>query len=85
MTDMLLTFQELCAFLKADDVTVMLLFESGNLPPPLTIGDRLIRWVESDLARWVQMGCPNFPAPTPEEIDMVRARRLEQPDDARGI
>jgi predicted DNA-binding transcriptional regulator AlpA len=78
VTDMLLTFQELCTFLKADEAVVLSLIESGGLPPPLNIGNRLIRWAESDLARWVQMGCPNFPPPTPEELDLIRANRLEE-------
>ena len=75
---MLLTFQELCTFLKADEAVVLSLIESGNLPPPLNIGDRLIRWVESDLARWVQMGCPKFPPPTSVEIVLIRAKYVEE-------
>ena len=78
MTDMLLTFQELCTFLKADEAVVLSLIESGSLPPPVNIGDRLIRWVESDLARWVQMGCPKFPPPTPEELTLIRTKHLEE-------
>ncbi len=65
MADVLLSFRDLCAFLKADEAEVLVLIESGHLPPPLCIGDRLVRWVESDLARWVQMGCPKFPRPRP--------------------
>ncbi len=75
---MLLTFDELCGFLKADEAAVLWLLESGDLPPPLNIGDRLIRWVESDLARWVQMGCPKFPPPTPEELTLIRTKRIEE-------
>jgi len=78
MTDMLLSFQELCTFLKADEAVVLSLIESGVLPPPLNIGDRLIRWVESDLARWMQMGCPKFPPPTPEELALIRTKHLEE-------
>ena len=37
---MLLTLQELCTFLKADDAVVLSLIEAGSLPPPLDIGDR---------------------------------------------
>ena len=65
MNEILLTFQELCTFLKADEEVVLSLIESGSLPPPLNIGDRLIRWAESDLARWLQMGCPTYPPPVP--------------------
>ena len=78
MTDMLLTFGELCTFLKADEAVVLSLIESGSLPPPLNIGDRLVRWVNSDLARWVQMGCPKFPPPTREELTLIRAKHLEE-------
>jgi predicted DNA-binding transcriptional regulator AlpA len=78
MTDMLLTLQELAAFLKADEAMVLSLIESGSLPPPVNIGDRLIRWVESDLARWVQMGCPKFPPPTAEELTLIRMKHLEE-------
>ncbi len=75
---MLLNFQELCSFLKADEAVVLSLIESGGLPPPLNIGDRLVRWVESDLARWVQMGCPKFPPPTPAELTLIRTKRIEE-------
>ncbi len=78
MTDMLLTFQELCTFLKADEAVVLSLIESGSLPPPLNIGDRLVRWLESDLARWLQMGCPKYPPPAPEELTLIRTKHLEE-------
>ena len=71
---MLLTFSELCAFLKADEPVVLLLIETGSIPPPLNIGNRLVRWLESDLVRWVQMGCPKFPPPTPQEIKLITSR-----------
>ena len=75
---MLLTFDDLCKFLKADEPTVFLLIEEGGMPPPVNIGDRLIRWVESDLTRWVQMGCPRFPPPTASELTMIRSKQLEE-------
>jgi predicted DNA-binding transcriptional regulator AlpA len=75
---MLLTFDELCAFLKADEPMVLLLIEAGSIPPPVNIGDRLIRWVEGDLSRWVQTGCPKFPPPTPDELALIRAKRVEE-------
>ncbi len=85
---MLLTFRELCEFLKADEPTVLSLIEAGGVPPPVNIGNRLIRWVETDLLRWVQMGCPQFPPPTPEEIAiMLEKYREEQqraPSDPSG-
>lgn len=78
MTDMLLTFDELCAFLKADEATVMSLIENGGVPLPLEIGNRLIRWVESDLTRWVQMGCPQYPPPTASELAVIRKKLHEE-------
>jgi predicted DNA-binding transcriptional regulator AlpA len=78
MTDMLLTFDELCAFLKADEATVMSLIESGGVPLPLEIGNRLIRWVESDLTRWVQTGCPQYPPPTAAELAVIRKKLHEE-------
>ena len=78
MIDMLLTFHDLCSFLKADEATVLSLFEAGGIPPPLNIGDRLVRWVESDLTRWVQTGCPRFPPPSHEELALLRRNRLEE-------
>jgi predicted DNA-binding transcriptional regulator AlpA len=75
---MLLTFSELCAFLKADEATVLMLIEAGGVPPPVNIGEQLVRWVEADLTRWVQTGCPNFPPPTPEEIALIRARHAAE-------
>jgi predicted DNA-binding transcriptional regulator AlpA len=75
---MLLTFDELCAFLKADEAMVFSLIEAGSVPPPVNIGDRLVRWVESDLIRWVQMGCPRFPPPTPEELVLIRTKRVDE-------
>jgi predicted DNA-binding transcriptional regulator AlpA len=78
MTDMLLTFDELCVFLKADEETVMSLIETGGVPLPLDIGGRLIRWVESDLTRWVQAGCPHYPPPTAVELTMIRKKLQEE-------
>jgi predicted DNA-binding transcriptional regulator AlpA len=75
---MLLTFVELCAFLKADEATVLLLIEAGGVPPPVNIGDRLVRWVETDLARWVQTGCPRFPPPTDDELVMIREKKQSE-------
>jgi predicted DNA-binding transcriptional regulator AlpA len=76
---MLLTFAELCAFLKADETLVLSLIEAGGIPPPVNIGDRLVRWVESDLTRWVQMGCPRFPPPTAQELALMLDRYVEPP------
>jgi predicted DNA-binding transcriptional regulator AlpA len=81
MTDMLLTFRELCAFLKADESMVLSLIEEGAIPLPLNIGNRLIRWVQSDLARWVQTGCPRFPPPTSEDLALILRERLEEQRD----
>jgi len=78
VTDMLLTFQELCTFLKAEESLVLSLIEAGSLPPPVNIGNRLVRWVESDLIRWVQTGCLRFPPPTWEELALICAKRLEE-------
>ena len=78
MTDPLLTLGELCTFLKADEAMVISLIEAGSIPPPVNIGDRLIRWVESDLNRWVKTGCPHFPPPTSEELALIRAKHLEE-------
>ena len=78
MTDMLLTFHELCTFLKADEPTVLLLIEEGAIPPPVIIGDQLVRWVENDLMRWVKMGCPRFPPPTSEELTLIRTKHFEE-------
>jgi predicted DNA-binding transcriptional regulator AlpA len=75
---MLLTFQELCTFLKADEPTVFSLIEVGSVPPPVNIGDRLVRWLESDLVKWVQAGCPRFPPPAPDELELIRTRQLEE-------
>ncbi len=78
MTDILLTFHELCAFLKADEPVVLSLIEAGVIPPPVNIGNRLVRWVQSDLIRWVQTGCPRFPPPTAEELALIRTGNLEE-------
>ena len=67
----LLTFSELCSVLKADEPTVLSLVEAGSVPPPVNIGNRLIRWVESDLVRSVQTGCPSFPPLAPEELALI--------------
>ena len=77
MTNMLLTLHELCTFLKADEPTVLLLIEEGAIPPPVIIGDQLVRWVENDLIRWVQTDCPRFPPPTSEELTLIRTKHLE--------
>jgi predicted DNA-binding transcriptional regulator AlpA len=79
---MLLTFVELCSFLKEDGTTVISLIEAGCIPPPVSIGNRLVRWVESDLVRWVQTGCPSFPPLTPDELALIR--RQTTGDDRSG-
>jgi predicted DNA-binding transcriptional regulator AlpA len=84
MTDSLLTFQELCAYLKADESLVLSLIEFGGIPLPVNIGNRLVRWVESDLIRWVRTGCPRFPPPTPEELALIRGTRLEEKPSTPG-
>jgi predicted DNA-binding transcriptional regulator AlpA len=78
VNNLLLTFDDLCQFLKAEELTVFELIEAGSVPPPVNIGDRLIRWVETDLTRWVQTGCPRFPPPTEEELVLIRAKRFEE-------
>ncbi len=77
MNNWLLTFVELCSFLKTDEPTALSLIEEGGIPPPVNIGDRLVRWVESDLVRWVQSGCPRFPPPDPKELAMIH-KQLEE-------
>ena len=78
MTNTLLTFHELCSFLKADETIVLSLIEAGAIPPPVNIGNRLVRWVHSDLLRWVQTGCPSFPPPTSEELALISAKHVEE-------
>jgi len=78
MTDFLLTFQELCTLLKTDESMVLSLIETGSVPPPVNIGNRLVRWVQSDLIRWVQTGCPHYPPLTPEELALIRTKQLEE-------
>jgi predicted DNA-binding transcriptional regulator AlpA len=75
---MLLTFHELCTFLKADPAMVLSLVEAGGIPLPVNIGNRLVRWVESDLTKWVQTGCPRFPPPTPDELALIRSTYIEE-------
>ena len=75
---MLLTFHELCTFLKTDESMVLSLIEAGAIPPPVNIGDRLVRWVQSDLNRWVLTGCPRYPPPTPEELTLIRTKHLDE-------
>jgi predicted DNA-binding transcriptional regulator AlpA len=75
---MLLTFHELCTFLKADAAMVLSLVEAGGIPLPVNIGNRLVRWVEIDLTRWVQAGCPRFPPPTPDELALIRTTYAEE-------
>jgi hypothetical protein len=69
--------------LKVDEAVVLLLIESGSLPKPLNIGGRLIRWAESDLAKWLQMGCPKYPPPAPEELALIRIECLGQDADGK--
>jgi predicted DNA-binding transcriptional regulator AlpA len=80
---MLLTFDDLCAFLKADESMVLLLIEAGSIPPPVNIGDRLIRWVQTDLTRWVQSGCPRYPPPTAAELTLIRTKHVEEKKNER--
>lgn len=83
MNDTLLTFHELCAFLKADEAMVLSLIEAGVVPLPLNIGNRLVRWLQSDLIRWVQTGCPRFPPPTAEDLALIRAE--QRPEEKRPM
>lgn len=54
----MLTARELAGRLKISQRQVWKLASSGRLPEAVRIG-RSVRWRESDIARWVQLACPN--------------------------
>lgn len=75
---MLLTFEDVCDFLGTDEPTALALIEAGHLPPSVSIGGRLVRWRATDLVRWVEMGCPDYIAPTMREFTTLRERNVEE-------
>ncbi|MHB1038118.1 MAG: hypothetical protein ACYC0Y_26130, partial [Pirellulales bacterium] len=71
---MLFDFDHLAAWLGTDAPTALALLEAGALPPPVTIGGRLLRWSETSLQKWVANGCRAGERPT--QADFVSWRVL---------
>lgn len=40
----------------------------GEMPPPVRVGQRLIRWPRGLILRWINAGCPRF-----DDCDFVRS------------
>jgi predicted DNA-binding transcriptional regulator AlpA len=73
---MLTTFDELASILQADVSTTLQLIADGDVPAPAVIGDRIIRWPTTAIAKWVDANCPASAPLPPDKFQRVRSLRL---------
>ena len=68
---MLMTIKDVSKLLALSSRQCSRLRDSGQMPPPVKIGGRSVRWRNTDLEAWVEAGCPDvrkttwMPMPTP--------------------
>lgn len=55
---MLLDVRSVAAQMDVSVRKVWQLVSSGGMPAPIRIG-RAVRWRESDVNKWIEMGCPS--------------------------
>ena len=53
----LLTAEEVAAMLNVSERTLWRLLSAGKLPQPVRFG-RSTRWKATELAHWIEKGCP---------------------------
>ncbi len=54
----LLTVREVADWLQTSTRTVWRLVSASNLPQPLRLSKRTVRWRISDIRKWIESGCP---------------------------
>jgi excisionase family DNA binding protein len=54
----MLNINEVAEALDCSVMTVRRMIDRSTIPAPTTIGERLIRWDEAALERWIAAGCP---------------------------
>jgi len=55
----LLSAKQLGNVLSLSARTIWRLRSSGKLPEPVKVGQGAIRWRQSDIEKWITMGCPD--------------------------
>ncbi len=55
--DRFLTIKEVIARTRISRGTIYRKIQNGSFPSPRKIGDRAVRWLESDIQDWMD-GCP---------------------------
>lgn len=53
----MLTMDDLASALKVSKRTLARMLSAGKLIPPTRLG-RQLRWLATDVAKWVEAGCP---------------------------
>ncbi len=76
---MLLDLRTVAHRLQTDQPTVLALVEAGDMPAPLVIAGRLVRWPEELLADWARKGCPKCEPPA--QAEFMDARCLQVAED----
>ena len=74
----LLDIDGMADFLQTDKPTVLKLARRGDIPQPITIGDRLVRWTSTDIDRWIDAGCPAGVPPKPRHFDKWRVLNYKE-------
>lgn len=72
------TLDNLASLLGIDLPSCLGLVISGDLPKPVIIGERYVRWPDEELRRWSAVGCPVSEPLTPAEELRVRKIRLDE-------
>lgn len=58
-TEKLLTAQAVAELLSLSKRTVFRMKASGLICPCVRVGQGAIRWRQSDIEKWISMGCPD--------------------------
>ena len=75
---MLFDFPKTAAWLNTDEPTLLALVETGDVPPPMLLGGRLVRWSESALSAWADDDCPAGNPPSEAEFIKIRSLQVEE-------
>lgn len=68
----------LSELLRTDTPTALALVLDGTVPPPVILGQRLVRWSGASLTTWSAAGCPAGQPLTAEEARRIREVRIAE-------
>lgn len=50
---------DLARILKVSSRHIFRMLDAGQIPPPIRIGTKILRWDKEDILRWISNRCPN--------------------------